>query len=204
MGTTQRTKKKSVYTAADAMQPINFALADHGTVLATRAEGQEVGEQLRRLLVEDASLVLSFKNIRAITPPFFDEVFTTLRMLFATGTDQRRALVVTGLTDDTRETIEMVLERHKAALVELNGKRIDLITSIPHLAETLAAARELGEFTAPQLAERMDVKIGNLNHRLKTLVDAGALVREPDTTVDRGKRWRYHTPTAPALAGATR
>ncbi|HEV7492458.1 MAG TPA: helix-turn-helix domain-containing protein [Baekduia sp.] len=199
-----RTGKKSVYTAADAMKPVNFALADHGTVLATRAEGQDVGDQVRRLVVDDASLVLSFNDVRAITPPFFDELFKILRVMFGAESPRKRALVVTGLSDDTRETIEMVLERHKASLVELKGEHLDLISGIPHLAETLVAAQELGKFTAPELAERLDLTVPNINHRLKKLVEAGALTRETDKTAEHGRRYSYQAHAAPDLAAAGR
>jgi DNA-binding MarR family transcriptional regulator len=63
------------------------------------------------------------------------------------------------------------------------------------LQETFNAAARLETFTAPELADELNIKLPNLHARLNALLDAGALSREPDDTVERGKRFRYAAPS---------
>src|SRR5205814_1987631 len=99
------------------------------------------------------------------------------------------------LDEDVRETLQLVLDHYKLSIAELHDDRqLRLLTSVPHLAETLSAAQEIGEhFTAPELADRLDQKLPNINQRLAQLVQAGAIAREQDPTAGRGRRYRYRT-----------
>jgi hypothetical protein len=186
-----------------SMKPVHFALRDYGRVLSTRETGHEVGQHVRQLLEPRVSVVLDFKDVEAITPPFFDELLGSVRLALK-GDQESRGLVVSGLNSDVRETVEFVLERNKMALAELRNGKIDLLTAVPHLAETLGVALKLGEFTAPQLAKELDLKAGNANQRLTALVEAGAIAREPDRGADRGRRFLYRVPAARKLEASGR
>lgn len=180
-----------------SVKPVHFALADSGgRILATRHAGREVAAHLSVLIQDQPSIVLNFKDVDAVTPPFLDEILRVVRGALSTERD-RRVVVVTELDADVRETLQLVLDSYKLSLAELRDDgRVQLLTSIPHLAETLDAAQDLGTdyFTAPQLAERLALKLPNTNQRLNQLVQAGAISREPDPTAGRGKRYRYTTP----------
>lgn len=191
------------YVSAMSVKPVHFALADHGRVLATRNVGDKVAAHLSRLIKQQPSFVLNFKGVEAVTPPFLDELLRVVRGALSTE-HEGRVIVVTQLDDDVRETLQLVLERYKLSLAELRDGRVELLTSTPHLADTLAAAQDLGTeyFTAPQLAERLALKLPNANQRLGQLVQAGAIAREPDPSAEHGRRYRYSTPRIDALIPA--
>lgn len=202
--TAQHPRRFSGYVSAVSLKPVHFALADHGRVLATRDAGREVAAHLAELIIDQPSIVLNFKDVDAVTPPFLDELLRVVRGALSTERDGR-VVVVTQLDDDVRETLQLVLDRFKLSLAELRDDgRVELLTSVPHLAETLAAAQDLGTdyFTAPQLAERLALKLPNTNQRLGQLVQAGAIAREPDPTAERGRRYRYSTPAHDGLTAA--
>lgn len=177
-----------------SVKPVQFALAAHGRVLATRNAGRKVAPHLSDAIEQHAAVVVSFADIEAVTPPFLDELLRAVRAVLSAERDGR-VIAVTRLDDDLRETLQVVLERNKMSLAELREGRLELLTAVPHLAETLDAAQELGTeyFTAPQLADRLELKLPNVNQRLTQLVQAGALAREPDPDAARGKRYRYST-----------
>jgi DNA-binding MarR family transcriptional regulator len=182
----------SGYGSSVTVKPLHFALSDHGSVLVTRNAGRQVAAHLGELFHGDTSLVLDFAGVEAVTPPFLDELLRLLRAEMA-AEREGRVVVLTNLVEDVRETIELVLARHKLSLAELREARVHLLTSVPYLAETLEAAQALGTpyFTAPQLATRLALKLPNANQRLGQLVQAGAIARERDPDAERGKRYRY-------------
>ncbi len=186
------------------MKPVHFMLAGYGAILGRRDVGREIGADVLRIVHGNASVILDFNGVDVIAPSCFEEIYRPLRGLFDPPSEEPRVLVVLGLDEDVRATVEMVLERHKAAIAELKDHDLDLLTSVPHLADTLAMAKQLGQFTAPELAERMDLKLPNANSRLTRLVASGALEREPDPDAGRGKRFRYRLPDAGALAETAR
>lgn len=183
-----------------SVKPVHFALADHGSVLATRNAGRKLAAHLTELIDEQPTIVLNFADVEVITPPFLDELLRVVQAQLGTS-HVGRVIVAAHLADDVRETLQLVLERYKLSLAEIRDGRVELLTSVPHLAETLQAAQDLGTeyFTAPQLAERLALKLPNANRRLGQLLEAGAIAREPDPDVERGKRYRYRTPRPDSL-----
>lgn len=177
-------------------------LAEQGPVLATRELGRQVGQDLQDKLADANSLVLNFAGVDVASPPFLDEVMRAAQVpLF--GRDANRLLVAAGFNEDVRESLEWVLERHKLALAALDEGQIELLGGTRQLQETLREAQQLGDFTAPELAERLKVKLPNLHARLKSLTESGALARHEDETAERGRRHRYHAPSPEELgAGA--
>ena len=92
------------------------------------------------------------------------------------------------------DTTQLVAERRGIALAVLQADKLHVIGGKRHLEETLAAAQELGSFTAPQLAERLKLKLPNLHQRLLQLQNAGVITRTDDTSADRGRRLLFGTP----------
>jgi DNA-binding MarR family transcriptional regulator len=184
----------SGYVALMSVKPVQFELAAHGRVLATRNAGRRVATHLSGAIEQEPAVMVSFADVEAVTPPFLDELLRVVRGVLSAERDGRM-VAVTHLDDDLRETLQLVLDRSKMSLAELREGRLELLTAVPHLAETLDAAQDLGTeyFTAPQLADRLELKLPNANQRLTQLVQAGALAREPDPDAARGRRYRYST-----------
>jgi DNA-binding MarR family transcriptional regulator len=169
-----------------------YDLAQHGRVLATRPKGREAGRAVADQFAKSAGLLLSFNAIDVASPPFLDEVVRALRAQLTADTEGW--LLVTGTNEDVRESLELVLERHKLALAALDGEQVALLGGSAHLADTLAEAQRMGTFTAPDLADRLRLKLPALHQRLNALLDAGALERTADSSARHGKRGLYRVP----------
>jgi hypothetical protein len=182
------------------MKPLHFALVDHGRVLATRTAGREAAARILELLGERRPLVLNFKGVEAVTPPFLDEVLGAVQTAVGEN-DETCVVVFFEPNPDVRETLEFVLLRRKVPMVELHRTKVDLVAGISQLAKTLEAAQRLGEFTAPELAEELSLKLTTTNQRLKTLTQARAIARHRDRDAAHGKRYRYASPSPAALVG---
>jgi STAS-like domain of unknown function (DUF4325) len=177
-----------------SVKPTQFRLIEHGRVLATRNAGRKVADQLGSTIEQNAAVIVSFDKVRAVTPPFLDELLRAIRGMLS-AESEGRVIAVTDLDEDKRETLEIVLERNKMSIAELRDGRLQLLTAVPHLADTLDAAQNFDTeyFTAPKLADSLELKLPNANQRLAQLVQAGAVWREPDPDASRGKRYRYST-----------
>jgi DNA-binding transcriptional ArsR family regulator len=173
--------------------PLHFELRQFGQVLATRRHGQEVARALTDEASRESDIVLDFKDVVALTPPFLDELFDAVKsMLNRHG--GRTTVVATNLDDDLLDSIELVLEKRGFPLVWQQEDEVHLLAGAPHLRETLEAAAATQEFTAADLAERLKLQPTTVNQRLVALLEAGAVarIREPS---DRGVRYRYRTPS---------
>lgn len=173
------------------LQYLSFCLRDHGRVLATREKGQRVARHLGELVREPAHLLLDLAEVEVVTPPFLDELLGELQRVLQRHRDHGGFAIAVNLNEDVRETFEMVLERRRHALAYWHEDQLGLLGGNPHLARTLREARQLGEFTAPELAERLALKLSNANQRLSALQAAGAVSRERDLDAERGIRFRY-------------
>lgn len=183
------------------MKMITFHMAEHGRspVLATRELGRQVGRQVQDELAGAEILLLTFTGVEVASPPFLDEIVRAVHSVLRGG-DTKLMVVTLDMNEDVRESLALVLDRHKLMLAALSGGQIELLGGSRQLAETLREAQRLREFTAPELAERLRLKLPNLHQRLKALTEAGALVREEDETAERGRRHRYRAPDADELA----
>jgi len=182
--------------------PLKFAkyrMDAHGAVLAGRDAGRAAGLDIRAALRENEALALSFADVEVASPSYLDEVVKAARAELAGG-DTKRWLIVGDLAEeDVREALEMVLERNKMTLAALDNDTVALLGGSAHLAETLAAAREFGEFRVPELAERLAIKMPALHQRLQALLEAGAIARTPDPHPVRGRSHTYTAPDAASL-----
>ncbi len=91
-------------------------------------------------------------------------------------------------------------------MAALTNGQMRLLGGSKQLKDTLREAQDLGYFTAPQLAERLALKLPNLHARLKALAEAGAVAREEDSSgheVNRGRPARgFHAPDVRVLEAA--
>lgn len=183
-------KREVMPSAAHA--PLHVYLRDEGPLLATRDRGRELADRLRILTEEPGDIILDFEGVEAATPPFLQEVIDALHDVIYRASDTGRIVFAANLNDDLAETMAFVLNRRKTALLYRSGKMLELLGESAHLAETLAQAQKLKSFTAPELAERLDIRPSTANKRLEKLLEAGAVRRERDSSAPRGIRHIYH------------
>jgi len=145
------------------------------------------------MLAEGDGLLLSFWQVDVASPPFLAEVIGALRAVLLAH--ENGLLLVTGMNDDVKESLELVINRQKMSIAALEGEQVELLGGSTQLVETLREAQRMGTFTAPDLADRLKVKLPALHQRLNALREAGALSREDDPTATRGKRGKYTAPS---------
>jgi len=139
----------------------------------------------------ERDIVLDFKDVEALTPPFLDELFAALKSFLARH-EGRTTVVAVNLDDDLLDSIELVLEKRGFPLAWQQEDEVHLLAAAPHLRETLEAASASAEFTAADLAERLKLQPTTVNQRLVALLEAGAVARVRDPS-ERGVRYRYRT-----------
>lgn len=168
-----------------------FDLLPHGIVLATRSRGKELGRLALDSLGNSRALLLNFTGVEVASPSFLDELLLTVRSLTAGG-DSGNFLAILGLNPDVNESLVMVLERRKLVIAAIEEHRLGLLGAPEQLTATLNEASALGAtFTAPELADRLAIKLPALHQRLKALTDAGVLARTADPSSSRGLRHTY-------------
>jgi hypothetical protein len=158
------------------VKPSVYDLAQHGPVLATRDTGKAAGRQIADQLGDAQALILGFWGIEVASPAFLDEMLRAISAVLQGGRSQK-ILVAAGINEDVREALELVLQHRGGVMAELEAGQLRLLGGSRQLKETLKKAQEMGFFTAPQLAERLAVKLPNLHARLKQLAEAGAVAR---------------------------
>jgi hypothetical protein len=177
-----------------------FPLRQYGNVLATRKIGADVAAELRASMEGAEIVIVDFCEIRVASAPFLDELAMGLRAMIA---DSQRFVLLAHLNEDLVDTLELVLQRRDIVLTTIKpGGALQTVGGSRQLEETLAAAQELQTFTAPQLAEQLELKLPNLHQRLNQLRAAGALTKRDDPTAERGRRHLFQTPTLPELESA--
>jgi hypothetical protein len=173
-------------------KPGLLKLAEAGPVLSTRAKGREAADRVQDA-VKDGGLVVSFVGVEIATPSFLDEV--VMRIAALLRRNESLVVVIAGLSDEVRESLELVVDNRQLRLALLESDQITLLGGTSQLQETLEAAQNLGSFRAPDLAKELKVKLPSLHQRLSALLEAGAVTRKPDTTVKRGRRHAYKATT---------
>ena len=179
-----------------SLKPQTYSLLRHGKVLGTRSLGVEIARDLRESDPARPGLIVDFQGIRVASSPVLDEIAITLRSLIADHPE--RFVLLANLNEDLADTLGLVVDRRGIVLTTVGPKgKLETIGGSRQLDETLAAAEELGTFTAPELAERLELKLPNLHQRLKQLEAAGALTRADDPSAQRGKRLVFKTAPEP-------
>jgi len=182
-------------------RPLHVYLRDHGHVLSTRPRGRNAADHLRSVADEPADLILDFEDVEVASPPFLQEIVDAAHGLVLRDKDTGRIVLFANMNEDVAETMRYVVAKRKLSLAYREGNRIDLLEAKPHLVQTLRTAQQLRSFTAPQLAEKLDIENDTATQRLKKLLETGAVVREPDPEAKQGIRHLYRAAT-PDLAEA--
>jgi DNA-binding MarR family transcriptional regulator len=175
-----------------SLTPQIYSLRRHGKVLGTRSLGARIAAELRESNPQAPALIVDFRDIRVASSPVLDEISITLRAMIADHPG--RYVLLANLNEDLLDTLELVVERRGIVLTAVKEGKLETVGGTQQLGETLAAAEELGTFTAPELAERLEIKLPNLHQRLNQLEAAGALTRADDRSAKRGRRLLFATP----------
>jgi DNA-binding transcriptional ArsR family regulator len=163
---------------------------------------REAGESVRSLLEKSLAsahsgdvVEVSFVKVTAMTMSFTDEFLGKLLTSRAAGDLPDVALVLTGLTEETSNEIDVCLERRGAAIAWQDDGEVILLGGEKHLRETFAVAAKRGTFRASDLADDLKLRPQNVNNRLKKLVDDGALIRDRRDPDRGGREFIYRIPS---------
>jgi hypothetical protein len=168
-----------------------------GTLASTRASGLRYRQQLEQILAAvppDDTVEVSFRNVRAMTGSFTDEFLGKLLVAKAAGLTGRAPVILTGLTEETADEVDMCLERRKTVAVWADGSTVRLLGGDDMLKKTFAIGALRGEFRASDLATDLRTTQQNINNRLKRLLEAGALLRDRQDPSAGGREFRYRMP----------
>lgn len=155
-----------------------------------------LSEVMSELLPGDA-LVLDLGGVEAMTISFADELFAKLVKERALNGTTGCLLLLTGASPEIRETIEVALERRSLFVVnQLLDRSLELLSAPVHLAETYRHAQEMGEFTARDLADRLEITLPAANNRIKALAELGAVTRKRHDPAHGGRQFIYQAPAA--------
>jgi len=171
------------------MKPFVIHLGKSGAVLSTRDAGRAVADSVEEALRSQPVVLLNFGRIEIVTPSFLDEILT--RVAGVLRAPDAGLLVATAFNDEVGETLRLVLGHRKMMLASLGDEHAELLGGTRQLQETLEAAQQLKDFTGPDLAAKLKVKLPNLHQRLRALEEAGAVRKRPDESATRGKRYRW-------------
>jgi hypothetical protein len=171
---------------------LHIHMGDRGSFLSTRAAGKEAVADFQRITASPGDVILDFEGVEAATPPYLKELFDAITALILAGAGNGRIVLATNLNEDLDETMRYVATHAKRGVVVVHDRRLDLIEDRPQLAEALREAQKLKPFfTAPELAERLEIKDDTATQRLKALVDLGAAERRVDAGATHGRRHQY-------------
>ena len=179
----------------DSATPVAFDVGLHAKFLSTRERGRKMLHDMEDCVSPgDSLLKIDFTAVEAMTVSFTDEFLGKYYSALATQDDGPVTVFVTGLNDDTRETIIICFERRELIALEQLGDELTLLAASDVLKATFELAKELETFTATTISERLGITAPNANNRLKRLVAARALIRKRGVAERGGKEFTYCTP----------
>jgi hypothetical protein len=180
---------------------MRFDLAGEGTMLATRERGREVRHRMEVLIADievGETLVVDCSQVVAMTVSFADECLGKLVADRASASGEG-GLLIASPSADLAETLSVVMERRKLMIAAVNdaGQVILLGAKAPWLAGTMAAVTQLGTFRVGELADRLGTTAPATNNRLRAMLQAGAVTREPSGLDHGGREFIYKVVASP-------
>ncbi|WP_158289934.1 STAS-like domain-containing protein [Micromonospora sp. S4605] len=174
---------------------LDFSVDQFGAFLATRSKAQQARERLEREIKSAGAgtvVTVDFNGVEAMTISFADEFLGKLYTALSAGDHPTAGVRLAGLNEETREAIDICLERRDLIALALDDGPTLLGRTEP-LQETFDAVLQLREFRAADLATRLSITAQNANNRLKRLVDAAALHRRQAAVSNRGGKEFVYT-----------
>ena len=168
-------------------------------LLIGRDEGERVKElvcQELKWLASPGVLCLSFARTRFVDISGADEVVVKVLARLEAGEYPDRFLVLSSLTAQHRENIEMALGvANKAVIVDLGGRGWTVMGELNSgLRKILSFIADKRGATARELVEQLRIEpVNTASTRLVQLYDAGLVAREPYREPVRGggRQFRY-------------
>jgi STAS-like domain of unknown function (DUF4325) len=187
---------------------MQVAMKDFGDVLTGRSAASHARltiEHQATAISEGQPIALDFGGVEAISVPFAGECIGGLLSGSVGGYHASHPILAVNSSEDVAETIDAALRLRRQALLSLSDRGAALLGGDPVLSETMVAAQKLGEFTATELAERMNLSPQAANNRLAALLRTRAISRS-QLSARRGKEFLYRDPSEDAaqfLKGTT-
>lgn len=167
------------------MSQLSHELGLGGRFFLTRAQGELAYERLLahlQTLPVGQALVLVFPDQQLMDASFADEAVVRLGKEIVAGALGERAIILEGLTADSRLNLDAIihLQRLKLAFLaaESNGAWQVVGSLEANLHETLQLVMQQQEMNAPTLAELLHLELNTASTRLKRLYDMHLLRRE--------------------------
>ncbi|MBI4683675.1 MAG: STAS-like domain-containing protein [Nitrospirae bacterium] len=165
--------------------------------LVTRNSGQVIRERIERDIAGEKDgevIALDFSKIGIIDYSCADEIVAKLISRLVSNEYGDKYIVLTGLTENQKENIEVALERKDlAVMVEMkNGEKILIGNLNNYLQETLAFVSKKAKITANDLSATLKLPANTSGTRLLNLYKK-RLVKRIDEIRDGGRVWVYES-----------
>lgn len=163
--------------------------------LVTRNSGQVIRERIEKDIAgekEREVIALDFSKIGVIDYSCADEIVAKLISRLQSNEYGDKYIVLTGLTENQKENIEVALERKDlAVMAEIKDGRKILIGNLNnYLQETLNFVSKKGKITASDLSATLKLPANTSGTRLLNLYKK-RLVKRIDEIRDGGRVWVY-------------
>ncbi len=182
-------------TRYDLYKLLKDELGNGSKDLVTRPSGEAIRRRIERDLEKESEgsvIGLDFSKIGVIDYSCADEIVAKLVSRLLSGEYGDRYLMLTGLTENQKENVEVALERKGLAIpVEMrDGKRAVLGELHNYLKDTLDFVARNKKATAKDLADEKKIEANTSGTRLLNL-HKKRLVRRIDAMRSDGKIWVY-------------
>jgi len=182
-------------TKYDLSKLLKEELGNGSKDLVTRPSGQAIRERIERDIKQElvgAVISLDFSKIGVIDYSCADEIVTKLVSRLLAGEYGDRYLLLTGLSENQKENIEVALERKDLAIVaELrDGKRVVLGELNNYLKDTLDFIVKKKKATSKDLSDARKLEANTSGTRLLNL-SKKRLVKRVEEQRNDGKIWVY-------------
>ncbi len=162
--------------------------------LVTRQSGQVIRERIERDIAkeEDGEVIaLDFSKIGVIDYSCADEVAAKLVSRLVSGEYGDKYIVLTGLSENQKENIEVALERKDlSVMAEVDGEKILIGSLNNYLKETLNLLLSKGKITASELSDALKLPANTSGTRLLNLYKK-RLVKKVAERGEEGRLWVY-------------
>ena len=162
--------------------------------LVTRQSGQVIRERIERDISreKDAEVIaLDFSKIGVIDYSCADEIIAKLISRLTSSEYGDKYIVLTGLSENQKENIEVALERKDlSVMAEMNGEKILIGSLNNYLKETLNLILNKGRITSSELSEALKLPANTSGTRLLNLYKK-RLVRRISERGEEGRLWVY-------------
>lgn len=188
-------------TVRKSMQTYNIykllkeELKNGSSDLVTRTSGQAIRRRIERDIENEKDgevIALDFSKIGIIDYSCADEIIAKLITRLLGNEYGDKYVLLTGLSDNQKENIEVALERKDLAVAAemRDGERVLLGNLHNYLQDTLDAIRKKGKLTAKELSEMKNIEANTSGTRLLNL-HKKRLVRKVDEIKNGARVWVY-------------